>query len=64
MKKYLVCALVAVALALNAQAKDKDKYKDYNGPVASVPDNGSTAVLLGVGLLALAIASRYRFVAR
>ena len=46
---------------MNAQAKDKEKYKDkyenkYEGPVAAVPDNGSTAVLLGVGLLALAIA--------
>jgi VPDSG-CTERM motif len=64
MKKYLVWALVAFALALNAQAKDKDKYKygdkdrEYNGPVATVPDNGSTALLLGTALLALAFASR------
>jgi hypothetical protein len=61
MKRYLACALVAVALALNAQARDK--YKDYNGPVASVPDNGSTAILLGAGFLALALASR-RFAVR
>ena len=53
MKKFLTCVLLAFALALNAQAKDKDKekykdkYKDkdkYNGPVVSVPDNGSTVL--------------------
>jgi hypothetical protein len=69
MKRCLAYALIAIALTLNAQAKDKEKYKDkyeniYEGPVAAVPDNGSTGVLLGVGLLALAIASRHRFVAR
>jgi len=60
MKKYLICALVAFALALNAQAKDKEKEKEknYNGPVATVPDNGSTVLLLGTALLALAVASR------
>jgi len=35
--------------------KDKDK---YNGPVASVPDHGSTAMLLGTAILALSITSR------
>ena len=70
MKKYLVCALVAVAFALNAEAKDnekekdKDKDKDYNGPVVSAPDGGSTLLLLGTGFAAIAIASRYRFQAR
>ncbi|HEY5812621.1 MAG TPA: VPDSG-CTERM sorting domain-containing protein [Terrimicrobiaceae bacterium] len=75
MKKCLICSLVAVAFALNAEAKDKnkDKYKDkdyngpvvdYNGPVVSVPDGGSTILLLGTSLAAIAIASRYRFQAR
>ena len=58
-------ALVAFALVLNAGAKDKDKpedkYKDkdkYNGPVVSVPDNGSTVLLLGTAVLVLGLASR------
>jgi VPDSG-CTERM motif len=67
MKKVLTCALLAFALALNAQAKDKDKekykdkYKDkdkYNGTVVSVPDNGSTVLLLGTAVLVLGLASR------
>ena len=76
MKLYLICALAAVALALNAEAapkppvvkvpkppvivipKDKDK-----GPVYSVPDTGSTALLLGTAILALGVASR-RFATR
>ena len=66
MKKFLTCALLAFALALNAQAKDdkekyKDKFKDkdkYNGPVVSVPDNGSTVLLLGTAVLVLGLASR------
>ena len=36
-------------------AKDEDK---YNGPVASVPDHGSTALLLGTAILVLGLASR------
>ena len=67
MKKFLICALLAFVLALNAQAKDKDKekykdkYKDkenYNGPVVSVPDTGSTVILLGTAVLVLGLASR------
>ena len=69
MKKFLTCALLAFVLALNAQAKDKDKDKDkykdeykdkdkYNGPVVSVPDNGSTVLLLGTAVLVLGLASR------
>jgi hypothetical protein len=57
MKKYVACALVAVALALNTQAKDKDKEK-YAGPVTTVPDNGGTAVLLGLGIVAIALMHR------
>jgi hypothetical protein len=70
MKKFVSCALVAFALVLNAEAKDNDKpedkdkdkyeYKDkdkYNGPV-SVPDNGSTALLLGTAVLVLGLARR------
>jgi hypothetical protein len=74
MKLYLICALAAVALALNAEAAPKDKEKDkppviilpelpkdkgkYNGPVYSVPDTGSTALLLGTAILALGVARR------
>ena len=67
MKKFLTCALLAFVLTLNAQAKDKDKekykdkYKDkenYNGPVVSVPDTGSTVILLGTAVLVLGLASR------
>jgi VPDSG-CTERM motif len=75
MKLYLICVLAAVALALNAEAtpkdkeKDKppiiiiDKVKDKGGPVYSVPDTGSTALLLGTAVLILGIASR-RFATR
>ena len=65
MKKFVSCALVAFALVLNAEAKDEDKpeakYKDkdnYNGTVVSVPDSGSTALLLGAAALVLGLASR------
>ena len=57
MKKFLTCALLAFVLALNAQAKDKDKEK-YNGPVVSVPDTGSTVILLGTAVWVLGLASR------
>jgi VPDSG-CTERM motif len=74
MKQYLICALAVVALAFNAEAapKDKDKppviivdkVKDKGtGPVYSVPDTGSTALLLGTALLALGVARR-RFATR
>jgi VPDSG-CTERM exosortase interaction domain len=78
MKRYLICPLAAVALIINAEAAPKDKSKDkptvleilkekdkgkYNGPVASVPDSGSTALLLGTSLLALGVARR-RFATR
>jgi hypothetical protein len=36
---------------------------NYNGPVYSVPDTGSTALLLGTAVLALGVASR-RFATR
>jgi hypothetical protein len=67
MKLYLICALAAVDLALNAEAasKDKppviivDKVKDKDkGPIYSVPDAGSTALLLGTAILALGVARR------
>ena len=61
-KRYLICAFAALALALNAQAEPKDKDKD-NGAVYSVPDTGSTVLLLGMSLLALGVASR-RFASR
>ena len=76
MKLYLVCALAAVALALNAEAAPKDKEKDKppviivdkvkdkdKGPIYSVPDAGSTALLLGTAVLALGLARR-RFATR
>ena len=71
MKLYLVCALAAVALALNAEAAPKEKDKDKppviiidkvkgngKGPIYSVPDTGSTALLLGTAILALGVARR------
>jgi VPDSG-CTERM motif len=69
MKLYLICLLAAMALALNAEAapKDKDqppviivdKVKDKDkGPAYSVPDTGSTVLLLGTAVLALGVASR------
>ena len=78
MKLYLICALAAVALALNAEAAPKDKEKDKppviiidkvkdkdkgKGPIYSVPDAGSTALLLGTAVLVLGIATR-RFATR
>ena len=66
MKRYVICALAAIALALNAQAEPKDKDKDKppkdkdkdNGAVYSVPDTGSTVLLLGSALLVFGVASR------
>jgi hypothetical protein len=63
MKRCLAYALLAIALTLSAQAKDKDKYEDkyenkYEGPVATVPDNGGTATLLGLGIIAIALMHR------
>jgi hypothetical protein len=61
MKRCLVYPLLAIALTLNAQAKDKDKDKyenKYDGPVATVPDNGATAMLLGLGIIAIALMHR------
>jgi hypothetical protein len=67
-----------IELGLNAEARPKDKEKssdpvlevpkDKNnekdaGPVASVPDSGSSALLLGTSLLALGVAAR-RFASR
>ena len=69
MKRYVICALAAIALALNAQAEPKDKDKPPkdkdkdNGAVYSVPDTGSTVLLLGSALLVLGVASR-RFATR
>ena len=62
-----------IELDLNAEARPKDQEKSsdpilevpkdknkekYAGPVASVPDSGSTALLLGTSLLALGVAAR------
>ena len=62
MKRYVICALAAIALALNAQAEPKDKDKPPkdkdNGAVYSVPDTGSTVLLLGSALLVFGVASR------
>ena len=55
MKKYLACTLLAIALTLNAEAVFFDPDPDDEPPpAASVPDNGSTAVLLGLGVVAIA----------
>ena len=73
MKLYLISALAAAALALNAGAAPEDKEKDKpaviiidkvkdkdkdKGVVYSVPDTGSTALLLGTAVLVLGVASR------
>jgi hypothetical protein len=64
MKRYVICALAAIAWALNAQAEPKDKDKPQkdkdkdNGALYSVPDTGSTVLLLGSALLVLGVASR------
>jgi hypothetical protein len=62
MKKYLASALLALGLILNVEAQTYTT-TTYIKP-APVPDNGSTAVLLGVGLLGLALASRRLLAAR
>ena len=63
--RYLICSILTASLVLTAQAKPKDekdkykdKYKDKDQQDYSVPDSGSTAGLLGAGLLALLIARR------
>jgi hypothetical protein len=68
--KYLMCSIIAASLVLTAQArpkdekdKYKDKYKDKDHQVYSVPDTGSTALLLGTAVLVLGVASR-RFATR
>jgi hypothetical protein len=50
--------LTAQAKPKDEKDKYKDKYKDKDQQVYSVPDSGSTAGLLGAGLLALLIARR------
>jgi VPDSG-CTERM motif len=49
-KKFLAFVFVAIAFAVNANA--------YYGPVAAVPDTGSTLLLLGTALSALAFFRR------
>jgi VPDSG-CTERM motif len=69
MKKYLACTLMAVALAISAQAGNGNGNGNANGngngngrdddpPTMSVPDSGSTALLLGTAFAALAVARR------
>ena len=71
MKKYLACTLMAVALAISAQAGNGNANGNANGngngngngrdddpPTMSVPDSGSTALLLGTAFAALAVARR------
>ncbi|HEY5742826.1 MAG TPA: VPDSG-CTERM sorting domain-containing protein [Terrimicrobiaceae bacterium] len=52
MKKYLACALLAIGLTLNAEAGIINP--PPTPPPVTVPDNGNTAVLLGLGILTLA----------
>ena len=67
MKKFLAATLLALGLILNVEAQSytitSTSAITYTRPTVSVPDNGSTAVLLGIGLLGLALASRHRRVA-
>jgi VPDSG-CTERM motif len=51
MQKILTFALLTMGLVLNAGAQTAN----FLPPPASVPDPGSTAVLLGLGLAALAV---------
>ena len=54
MKKFLACALLAIGLTLNVNAQVETP--PAGGPgvkVPSVPDNGTTAVLLGLSAVAL-----------
>ena len=56
MKKFLACAVLALTLAFNVNAFAQ-RVPNGGGStprVVSVPDNGSTAMLLGLGVLALA----------
>jgi VPDSG-CTERM motif len=55
MKKFLACALLALTLAFNVNAYAQQRPQNGGGstPRVSVPDNGSTAVLLGLSALAL-----------
>jgi len=54
--KYLACTLMAVALAISAQAGNGNG--NGHPPTVSVPDSGSTALLLGTAFAALAVARR------
>jgi VPDSG-CTERM motif len=68
MKKCIFSTLLALALACGAYAGQNQNGQNQNGqgqngPVFSVPDNGSTALLLGTAILVLGIASR-RFAIR
>jgi hypothetical protein len=59
MKKYLACALLAIGLTLSVEAQTTYTTNGWvPPPPVTVPDNGSTAVLLGAGLAALALVSR------
>jgi VPDSG-CTERM motif len=58
MKKYLACTLMAVALAISAQAGNGNGNGNGHPPTVSVPDSGSTALLLGTAFAALAVARR------
>ena len=76
MKKYLACVLLAIALTLNADAAGVNQGNGSNGsngsngngsngnnPPVSVPDNGSTVVLLGLGVTAIALMNRKKAMA-
>ena len=54
MKKCLASALLALGLILDVQAQ-RVPNPDPTTTVRAVPDPGSTAVLLGLGLAALAV---------
>jgi hypothetical protein len=53
MKKFLACALLALGLTFNVEAIITP-VPSPTPPPSRVPDNGSTAVLLALGALALA----------
>jgi hypothetical protein len=65
MKKCILSTLLAFTLVCGAYAQQQGQQgqQGQNG-VATVPDTGSTALLLGTGFLALVFASRRRIFVR
>jgi hypothetical protein len=67
MKKYIFSTLVAMTLACGAYAGNNNGNNgngnngNNNGQTHSVPDTGSTAALLGLSAVALAVFAKRKF---